>query len=216
MRQAASGVRLRAREESGFTLIELLVAILLFVLVIGAALSSLNFAQSQAPKNIEYSHAISDATSGLQKMMREIRNAYKVNGTNGDPSTGVGSVFDFYAYLRIGGTDQDWHIEYECDVPSPTNATYDACVRVAEPAGTALPSNNPCTPVNQCSVVIDRVPKPGNLFTFLGADGTADSIYPTYIRAAIQVPAAGSYYHGLTHNITLNNGTALPNLQNGA
>jgi prepilin-type N-terminal cleavage/methylation domain-containing protein len=215
MRQTASDARRRARDESGFTLVELLVAILLFGIVVTAALGSLNFAQSQAPKNIEYSHAISDATTGIQKMMREIRNAYKV-ATNGDPSTGVGSAIDFYAYLSIGGTDQDWRIEYECDVPSPTNATYDACVRVAEPAGTALPSNNPCTPANQCSVVVDRVPKPGNLFTFLGANGAANSLYPTYVQAAIQVPAAGSYYHGLTHNITLNNGTALPNLQNGA
>jgi prepilin-type N-terminal cleavage/methylation domain-containing protein len=209
MRSGLRELRLHARDEAGLTLIELTVVMALFAIVLGAVMGPMIFTQKQAPKDITYAQSISDATSGLQRMMREIRNAYKINATDGDPTSGAGSMIDFSAYLNDGsGSDQDYEVRYDCAQPSKTKTGYYACVRVAAKTGTALPA------ISTGAVIIDRVKSP-NVFTFDGVNGTPDLIYPSYIQANVQVPAGGSLYNGLKHLITLNNGTALPNLQNG-
>jgi hypothetical protein len=57
----------------------------------------------------------------------------------------------------------------------------------------------------------------GQVFTFrdkTGASATnAQDIWT--IEAKVQVPSRGSLSYGLTHRITLDNQTAIPNLQNG-
>jgi prepilin-type N-terminal cleavage/methylation domain-containing protein len=215
----AAAVRRRAQGESGFSLVELLVVISLLTLVLSAAMGSLVFAQNETPKTVEYAHAISSAATGLQKMLREIRNAYRINGTNGDATSGTGSMIDFYAVIG----PNDLHIQYECDEPSPTNTGYDACLRLSAPTGTALPGFAPGCPTSlapsvTCSVVINRVRVPaqvGQVFTFIGASGSPNSVYPTYVRANIQVPRSGPLTHGFTNFINLDDGTAIPDLQNG-
>ena len=209
----------RARQEGGFSLVELLIVCALFAGVLGVVLSQLTFTQNQASKDISYAQAISDATTGLQTMMRELRNAYRINATNGGVN-GVGSMIDFYAYLNYNGTDKDVELEYSCAQPSPTKTGDYACERVWAPDGSSLPSFSHCgTSTNSaCNVVIDRLDPTltpnGNVFKFFGASGATDPVYPTYVQASVQVPRAGSVTNSFKHSISLNNGTALPNLQN--
>jgi type II secretory pathway pseudopilin PulG len=220
-KECVKGMRLRATrvwfrirsEERGYSLPELLVVCAMFALVLVGVLDVFGFAQAQAPKDIEYSHAISEATAGLARMTRELRNAYRIDGTDGDPTTGVGSTVTFFAYLN----DVDTEVEYSCDQPSlsnPTNHSYYSCRRVSAPDGSALPS------ISTGAVIVDRVENPPGLtrpdvFTFIGATGTPNPIYPSYVQENVLIPAAGPLTHSLTHTITLNNGTALPNLQGG-
>jgi prepilin-type N-terminal cleavage/methylation domain-containing protein len=198
-------------DQRGLTLVELLVTIVLFAFVLTALLNTFDFAQSQAPKDIEYSHAIGDATAGLAQMTRELRDAYRIGDTDGNPSSGVGTEISFFAQLN----DVDTEVEYGCDYPSlsnPTNNNYHSCRRVSAPDGSALPSLNPCG--TGCAVIIDRVHS-SNVFTFIGSTGTPNPVYPTYVQENVSVPAAGPLTNGLTHFIALSNGTAIPNLQDG-
>jgi prepilin-type N-terminal cleavage/methylation domain-containing protein len=201
---------LRAREESGFTLIEVLFVSLLLAVVVIPIFNSLDFASTRAPQTVEYANAISDGTTGLQRMMQEIRQAYEIVNTNGDANTGVGSEIDFYATIN----DQNLEIEYDCNQPYPTNtgnpfaSSYHRCLRVSAAKGTALPA------ISTGAVVIDRVLNP-SLFTFDGASGGPNPVNVTYVKAAVQVPARGPLTKGLAHSITLDDGTSIPNLQNG-
>lgn len=207
---------LRAREESGFTLIEVVFISLLLAVVLIPIFNSLDFASTRAPQTVEYANAISDGTTGLQRMIQEIRQAYEIVNTNGDANTGFGSEIDFYAIIN----DQNLEIKYDCNQPYPTNtgnafaSTYHRCLRVAAAKGTALPA------ISTGTVVIDRVLNPNNVFPnnvfkFIGASGTPDPVNVTYVQAAVQVPARGPLTKGLAHPITLADGTAIPNLQNG-
>jgi type II secretory pathway pseudopilin PulG len=219
-KECVKGMRLRATrvwfrirsEERGYSLPELLVVCAMFALVLVAVLDVFGFAQAQAPKDIEYSHAITESTAGLARMTRELRDAYRINGTDGDAVTGVGTTVTFFAYLNVNGTpDVDTEVEYSCDQPSlsnPTNHSYYSCRRVSTPDGSALPS------ISTGAVIIDRVENP-NVFTFIGATGTPNPIYPSYVQENVLIPAAGPLTHSLAHTIKLNNGTALPNLQDG-
>lgn len=183
----------------------------MLTLVLVAVLNTFDFAESQAPKAIEYSHAVGDATSGLAQMARELRNAYRIGGTDGDASTGVGTTITFFANLK----DVDTEVEYGCNYPSvsnPTNTSYHSCRRVSVADGSSLPSLNPCG--TGCAVVIDRVHSP-NVFTFIGSTGSPNPVYPTYVQENVSVPAAGPLTNSLTHWVNLSNGTAIPNLQGG-
>jgi prepilin-type N-terminal cleavage/methylation domain-containing protein len=208
----ANGLWSRFRsDEQGFTLVELLVAMVMFVFVLTALLNTFDFAQSQAPKDIAYSQAVGDATAGLAQMTRELRDAYRIGDTDGNPSSGVGTQVSFFANLN----DVDTEVEYGCNYPSvsnPTNSSYHSCRRVSAPDGSALPSLNPCG--TGCAVIIDRV-QSANVFTFIGATGTPNPVYPTYVQENVSVPAAGPLTRSLTHFIGLSNGTAIPNLQGG-
>jgi len=94
----------RLADEAGMTLVELLVVAVLLTVVLGATLSPFEFAQRQTPKNVEYAAAISEASTGLQRMIREIRQAYRINSTSSN------SV-DFNAVIN----SSDHNIRYECN-----------------------------------------------------------------------------------------------------
>jgi type II secretory pathway pseudopilin PulG len=207
MRRLLNRAARRLSEQSGFTLLEGLVVSGILAAVLTAILAPFDFAQRQAPKNVEYAHAISDASSGLQQIMREIREAYRVNSTT--PNS-----IDFNAVIR----GSDLEIAYECDEPYPTDAgnnyasQYHRCLRVSVATGGTLPL------ITSGAVVIDRLlngTASNPVFTFLDSSGSSNPISPTYVEANVQVPARGPLNSGLNHTITLDNATALPNLQNG-
>lgn len=202
----------RLTAEAGHTLVEMLVVILLLALVLTPVMNSLVFEGRQAPVGVQYSQSISDATSGLQRMMQEIRQAYAIRATNGDVNSGQGSYIDFLAVIA----DQNLEVKYDCGQVSSTNSAYDACKRFA---CVATAYDTPCTlPSSSSYVAVDRVLNTnGQVFTFrdkTGASATnAQDIWT--IEAKVQVPSRGSLSYGLTHRITLDNQTAIPNLQNG-
>lgn len=205
------------RGQLGFTLIEVMVVAALLVVVVGPLMSALNFAGNEAPKSVDYANAISDATTGLQRMMTEIRQAYAINSTNGDASTGVGSSIDFFAVIN----DQNLEIKYDCSQPYPTSPpnqyanSYRRCLRVScTPTALAVPCAMPS--ISGGSLMVDRVlTSGGNVFTFRDKNGAPNPLDVWSVEANVQVPARGTLVYGLTHPISLNNETSIPNLQTG-
>jgi hypothetical protein len=184
--------------ESGFTIIELLVVAALLPVVLFALLGPLDVAASLTPKDVEYTHAVQDASVGLQRMIREIRQAYNVVATTPNSIT-----FN----VVLAGSDQQ--VMYECDEPYPTNtgnpnaSSYHRCLRVAAASGVALPAIGTGQPI------IDRLlngTSTDPVFSY-----TPSPITPSYVEAQIKLPARGSLSKGLNHTITLDNGTLLRN-----
>lgn len=196
-------LRRRLASESGFTLIEVLVVAAILAAVLTATLAPFEFEQKQTTKNVEYTRSVSDASTGLQNMMRELRQAYRVN------STTPNSV-DFNAVIN----SSDLEIYYACDEPYPNNGNahwkeYRRCLRVSATTGSALP------PISKGAIVIDRLvngTSSAPVFTFKDSSGAINTTHPSYVEATIRVPSRGSLNNGLNHNIELSNGTAIPNL----
>jgi prepilin-type N-terminal cleavage/methylation domain-containing protein len=206
----------RAEGESGFTLVEVMVVSVLLAIVTIPIFNALDFSRQEVPKTVEYAHAIADATTGLQKMMQEIRQAYEINPTNADATTGAGSFIDFFAVLN----DQDLEVRYDCSQPYPGNTGYRRCMRVyCTASATGVPCTMPAFTSPSAAVVIDRVQNTtGNVFTFYDRTGepNPDPGDIVSVEAKVPVPALGPLNSGLTHSITLDNGTSIPNLQNGS
>src|SRR6202040_1499632 len=80
-------------------------------------------ASRSANNDAERNTAISEATTGLDRMLGEIRTAYQVNG----PTSG--SESDWIDFLTRPGAAPDYRIIYNCNVADPKNAKYDACIR---------------------------------------------------------------------------------------
>jgi prepilin-type N-terminal cleavage/methylation domain-containing protein len=190
--------RARVRGEDGFSLIEVLVVALLLPVVLLATLNVLDTGAKVAPKSIEYANAVQEAGTGVSRMMRELRQAYRIVGTTANSVTFDG-VF--------AGVDQ--RVSIQCDVPYPTTTgnphagDYRRCLRVSAPTGTALPD------ISTGTVEVDRVlngtvAQP--VFTF-----TPDAIAPSYINVHLQLAARGEASAGLNHEITIDNGTLLRN-----
>jgi prepilin-type N-terminal cleavage/methylation domain-containing protein len=226
-----------AREQAGFTLVEVLVVILVLAVVLVPTMNALVFEGSQAQGDTAYAQAVGDETASLQLMMQEIRQAYAVEDTNGDPTTGQGSFIDFLImiYNPATGVDNPWEVKYDCGQTSRTNPAYHACVRFACQASAinqqcVLPATFPTSASGSRSgVVIDRVlpsPSAAPVFTFRDKNGNfatnAQDLWT--VEAKVQVPASGSrndgrttpVTYGVTHAITFDNQTSIPNLQNGA
>jgi hypothetical protein len=183
-------------------LVEVLAVLLILMVVLTALLNPLDNAASLAPRGIEYTHAVQDATVGLARMTREVREAYTVLGT--DPNW-----IDFQATLN--GVDQ--HIFYECDIAYPSTpsnpyaSSYRRCLRVSAPVGSALPA------IATGQVIVDRLVNGTSadpVFTY-----TPDAIYPKYIEAQIKVPSRGELTAANNHTITLDNGFYLRNYDVG-
>jgi hypothetical protein len=202
-------------------MIEVLVVTLLLAAVMVPILNALVFEGNQAPLATSYSQAIGDQTAGLQRMMQEVRQAYAIESTNGDPATGQGSYVDFLIqiYNASSGTDQPYEVRYDCGQLSPNNArtgpAYNACIRYA---CLATAYDTSCTLPSSRNAVVDRiVPHTAPVFTFRDKNGNsaanAQDIWT--VEANVQVPARGSLSYGLAHPVTLDNQTNLPNLQNG-
>jgi prepilin-type N-terminal cleavage/methylation domain-containing protein len=221
----------RAREQGGFTLIEVLVVVVLLGVVLIPIMNGLVFEGNQTPIDTAYARAIGAQTASLQRMMEEVRQAYAIVDTNGDPSSGVGSYIDFLVliYNAGTGTDNSWEVKYDCSRASQTVTGQLACVRFACQASAydktcSLPTTYPSSASGSSSgVVIDNVLNTsGNVFTFRDRNGNpatnAQDIWT--VEANVQVPANGSAkfatrHPGPSHAMTLDNQTDLPNLQNG-
>lgn len=221
----------RAREQAGFTLIEVLIVVVMLGVVMIPLMNGFVFEGNQAPIDTGYAKAIGAQTASLQRMVQEVRQAYAIESTNGDPSSGVGSYIDFLImiYNAGTGTDNPWEVKYDCSKASSTVSGELGCVRFACQASAydktcTLPTTYPTSASGSSSaVVIDNVVNPsGNVFTFRDRNGNpatgAQDIWT--VEANVQVPANGSEKFGIrhpgpSHTMTLDNQTDLPNLQNG-
>jgi prepilin-type N-terminal cleavage/methylation domain-containing protein len=187
----------RMRMQDGFTLPELLVVLAILPLVMVGLLSALDTTTQIAPRSAEYAIAVSEGGNGVSRMIRDLRQAYRILGSTPNEVT-----FD----ANIEGTDTV--IGLYCDVPAPAigtvpAGTYRRCVRVTAAASATLPAPSTGT------VVLDRVlngTAADPVFSF-----SPDAIAPTYIGVQVKLPSRGEGNAGLTHSITINNGTELRN-----
>lgn len=194
IRRAAAGL---LHGQDGFTLPELLVVLVMLPVVLVALLKALDTTAQLAPRSVQYASAVNDAGSGVSRVIRDLRQAYRIDGTTPNEIT-------FHA--AIDGTDTV--VGIYCDVAAPAigtvpAGTYRRCVRVSAPTGTALPAPS------AGSVVVDRLlngTESDPVFSF-----TPNAIEPTYVGMAVRVPSRGEGNAGFTHSIVVNNGTLLRN-----
>jgi hypothetical protein len=175
--------------EAGYALTELLLVSSLLVIVLGAILMLGEASQRIAPKETERAHVIREAQVGLHRMTRELRHTYLA------PTVSASAI---QADVLVPGGTQT--VRYECDKTHPTNTAYRRCLRYvgAETDG---------------EVVIDRVlngasgsPTP----VFTSHDGDGDGRVD-YIRAVVEVAAAGDLKNGYRHRVVLDDGFYMRN-----
>jgi type II secretory pathway pseudopilin PulG len=180
-----------AAGQSGTTLIELLMVSALLAVVLGAILGLLDNSSRQAPKDQERAHAIADVQVGLDRMVRELRQAYQLRSFD---------AVKIDADAKIQGRDR--RLVYQCDVPHPTRANTRRCVRYE------IATDGSQTPQE---VVIDRVlngTAANPVFTY--PPGSPLAHY--YVAVKMEVPAAGDLAEGFQHKVVLDDGFYLRNL----
>ena len=74
-------MRQLVREEAGFTLVELMVAMVLGLIVIGTSVMVFTSASQNQPKANSKSADIEEARTGMERMIRELRQGSNVTGT---------------------------------------------------------------------------------------------------------------------------------------
>jgi prepilin-type N-terminal cleavage/methylation domain-containing protein len=196
-------------DETGLTLVELLVSMSILAVVMAATFGLLDAAGRSANNETERNTAISEATTGFDRMVGEIRLAYQVNGPRSETKS------DWLDFLIRPGANSEYRIIYNCKVADPKNASYYACVRYqkAYAPATGLTTSAGVVPSGaSSSVVISRVlnhtasdPTDYVFENLSSPQGTAYG--PTYGTVKIDTPSrgeapavtgSGSYNHDLT------------------
>lgn len=181
-----------AREEGGFTLPELLTSIAIFAFLLVALLGVLDAGARHAPRDQERALAIRDTQVGVARMVRELRQAYRLEGW--------GSNFIRFDVRRLS-TNTNLLVEYDCG-----NANPGKCVRRQAAVGGTLPAQGPA--------VIPRILNSASS----GANAVfnySDPVRPRYVTVRIEAPASGELKRsGHTHRIVYEDGFYVRNLSN--
>jgi len=194
-RAGAAGAR---AGQAGYSLVELVVVAALLLTVLGAFLTTLETAQRVVPNDVQWSLAIQQGSTGLQRMERELRRAV------GFYATTPNSV-DF----RVSSGTQDTQVLYSCDVAQPGTA-YRQCVRLQAPVGQPLGGVADGEPV-VVRLLNGTVSDP--VFTF-----TPNGLTPTFATITLKLAARGEQPGslGYSHAIVLSDGAYLRNQGLGA
>jgi prepilin-type N-terminal cleavage/methylation domain-containing protein len=157
--------------QDGFTLVEVLVVSLLSLVAVLAVLGTLDTAARTVPRDVEWTHAIAEGRTGMDRMVREVRHASVVHGA-------TPNRIDFET--TIGGVRR--RVMYACDVAEVTGPLR-RCVRVEAASGAVLPA-----PATGATVVarLQNGTAEDPTFTF-----TPDAISPRYVTARLLVPSTG-------------------------
>jgi prepilin-type N-terminal cleavage/methylation domain-containing protein len=190
-------------DQSGFSLIELLVASALLAIVLVATFQPLHTTARVQTRDVAWAEAVQDGRIGLQRLARELRQAYSIKGA-------APNSVDFQ--IDLGG--QDLRVLYQCDVPYPSTpdnphaSSYRRCVRVQAVSGAAFPA------LSTGQVIIDRLlngTATDPVFSY-----TPNTISPKFIGAKVKLPARRTLSEGLNHSIVFQQGAYLRNLNLGA
>jgi hypothetical protein len=154
----------------------------LLAIVLGAILTLGETSQRIAPKESERAQVIREAQVGLHRMTRELRHAYL-------PPTVSGSFIQ--AHVAAGSGSRT--IKYACNVVHPTNSDYTRCLRYVVVDGIE----------GTGEVVIDRVLNGNSVFSTPSSG---------YVRALVEVAAAGDLQDGYDHRVVLDDGIYMRNV----
>jgi type II secretory pathway pseudopilin PulG len=115
------------RDEAGYTLIELLIAMSMFMVVLAAVMALWDTASNAGYNEGERNTALAEETTGLDRMVRDLRQAYHING----PAAGQKSDWiDILERTTLGAAAQhDYRVIYDCSKTDPSNSAFHACYR---------------------------------------------------------------------------------------
>jgi type II secretory pathway pseudopilin PulG len=178
--------RLR-RDQRGFTLVEQLVVLSCMSFIVAAIVGVMEVAERVVPQDTERAHQVRTAQTGLDRMSRELRHAYDLTVTGGN-------VVEANVVFR----SRTYRVRYDCSVAMAGSATAKRCVRSEVGGGPAA------------ETIIQHVVNPSTrpIFTATARDTTSGT---TFVRAAVEVKAAGKRKAGQKHRIVLEDGFYLRN-----
>lgn len=201
------------RSDGGFTVVEFLVAMSMFAVVLLAVLAMFDSASRAGYNESERNTAISEETTGLDRMVGEIRRAYHINGPTSASSS---DWIDFLIRAPLsGGSQADYRVIYNCKVADPTNSSFNACWRYQSSwspsgGGSITPGVPPSGASSSMVVprVINRTSSDPTDYVFTGLTSPQGTTYgPTYGTATIRTPSAGQNtafkYDNYTHDVVL-------------
>jgi type II secretory pathway component PulJ len=181
------GHRSRLGAEAGFTLIELLIATGLAITLLGGTFAILESSQRIQARDTELALTLQEGRVGIARMLREIRQASKVEEANAN------SIF-FLATL--GG--KKWKVKYDCGV-AQAGTSFHECVRYAT-EGTTLPG----TGASILREVLNETAADLSDPVFVYSPSKAA---PTLATVKIVLPAGGTLKQantsGYTHHVIL-------------
>jgi hypothetical protein len=170
------------RDEAGYALTELLLVASLLAIVLGAVLGLGETSQRIAPKESERAQVIRETQVGLHRMTRELRHAYQ-------PPTVTGATIEANVVDGAAGRT----VRYACNVAHPSNSAYTRCLRYEVVGGTP----------GAGELVIDRV---------LNGSAVFSTPSSSYVRALVEVAAAGDLKNGYDHRVVLDDGFYMRNI----
>jgi hypothetical protein len=188
-------------DQRGFALIESVFASVMLIVILGAVLGASESAQRIVPKDEALAFSVRDSQVALDRMTRELRQAYSLNGTP------TATRMDVNVRLRGATTSNVTacpnpvckRVVFDCAVAVPGAPGIESCVRwEVSLAGVAGPQQ----------MIVPRV----RTASFAYEPSAAS---PTYVRATLNVPAAGERKQGYTHDVLLDDGFYMRNLDNG-
>ncbi len=189
MAHARTSLLPRLRCEDGFTLVELLAAMALSLVISAGALVLLDIAAPQSDRELQRQVAVSEGRSGLERMLREVRNADAVNATSP-------SLIDVNTVTPAGPR----RVVYQCSSAFQA-VVYRQCVRYSGPVDGAVANGQ---------VVVERLINGTTsqpVFTYV-----PDRIRPRVVRVQVVLPASGGPAPGYMHRIVLRDAAFLRNL----
>lgn len=181
--------RARLRDDRGFTLVELLVGMVIALLVGAAALALLDASTPLANTELERQNNIGESRAGLERMLRELRQADAVNTTS--PTT---------IDINVTKASGSRRVVFGCGVASSTPGLR-SCVRYEGPVDGAVGTGT--TMVD--GLVNGTAASP--VFTY-----TPDALRPVYATIALIVRARGVKASGYAHSIALRGGFFIRNV----
>ena len=166
-------------------LTELLVVMALLTVVLGAILTVVEHTTRVSVEDRERAHAIREVQVELDSVVREARQAFRVN-----PSSA--NRLDI-AVHRAGQTRR---VVFDCSVAHPTLPGTRRCMRTE-----TLPDGTSLTP----QVAIGRL-RNTSVFTYTPATGVTE-----HVAVSVAAPASGERAQGRNHLIRLDDGFAVRN-----
>lgn len=180
---------MRSSREAGFTLVEMLVSMTLALMIGAASLLLLEAAVPHADRELQREVAVGEARGGLERMIREIRNADSVNATSP-------TVIDVNTPTPAGAR----RVVYQCNAAFQA-VTYRQCTRYSGSVGGAVGGG---------SVVVERLINGTTsqpVFTYVPS-----SIRPRVVRVHISIPASGGPAPGYSHRVVIRDAAYMRNI----